>query len=137
LIRALAMVVSTCAAGVTGLALLGERLAPLLLGEGYGDAVELLVPYAIATALFAVANLVASLDLAIGRWLAPSTLLLGAALQTLLLITLGTTPMSMVIAQVIAMAITAALVGVAHLCDNRTDLRRSQPAETTDEHGDR
>jgi len=137
LVRALAMIVPTCVAGVAGLALLGERLAPLLLGEGYGDAVEVLVPYAMATALFAVANLVASLDLAIGRWLAPSALLLGAALQTLLLITLGATPMSMVIAQVIAMAITAALVGVAHLCDNRTDLRRSQPAKTTDEHGDR
>lgn len=137
LVRALAMVVSTCVVGVAGLALLGERLAPLLLGEGYGAAAELLVPYATATALFAVANLVASCDLAIGRWLAPSALLLGAALQTLLLITFGATPMSMVIAQVIAMAITTVLVGVAHLYDNRTNLRRSQAAETTDEHGDR
>lgn len=130
MIRALAMVVSTCVVGVTGLALVGEWLAPLLLGEGYEAAAELLVPYAIATALFAVANLVASLDLAIGRWRAPSALLLGAVLQTLLLLTFGATPMSMVMAQVIAMVCTATLVGVAHLCDNRSDLRSSQPTKT-------
>ncbi|WP_099023236.1 oligosaccharide flippase family protein [Mycolicibacterium palauense] len=137
LIRALAMVVTTCVAGVAGLALLGGRLAPLLLGHGYGEAAEVLVPYAVATALFAVANLVASLDLAIGRRLAPSALLLGAVLQTLLLLTFGTTPMSMVVAQVVAMAATAVLVGAAHLCDNRTDRRISRPAESADEHGDR
>jgi len=136
-IRALAMVVATCVAGVAGLALLGDRLAPLLLGNGYGDAAEVLVPYAVATALFAVANLVATLDLAIGRWLAPCALLLGAALQTLLLVAFGATPMSMAIAQVVAMAVTVVLVGVAHLCDNRTELRNSQPAATTGEHGDR
>ncbi len=130
LVRALAMVVSTCVVGVAGLALLGEQLAPLLLGEGYEAAIELLVPYAMATALFAVANLVASCDLAIGRWLAPSALLLGAALQTLLLIAFGATPMSLVIAQVIAMAFTAVLVGVAHLCDNRSDVRSSRPTKT-------
>lgn len=129
--RALAMVMSTCVVGIAGLALVGEWLAPLLLGGGYEAAAELLVPYAIATALFAVANLVASLDLAIGRWRAPSALLLGAALQTLLLLTFGATPMSMVMAQVVAMGCTTMLVGVAHLCDNRSDLRSSQPTQTS------
>ena len=138
LLRALAMVVSTCVVGVAGLALLGDRLAPLLLGDGYREAAEVLVPYAVATALFAVANLVASLDLAIGRWRAPAALLVGAALQTLLLIAVGATPMSMAVAQVVAMAVTALLVCVAHLCDNRSDLRgssqRRQPTSTeTDE----
>ena len=137
LIRALILVVSTCVVGVAGLALVGERLAPLLLGQGYAAAAEVLVPYAIATSLFAVANLVASLDLAAGRWLAPSALLLGAALQTLLLLIYGATPMSMAIAQVVAMGVTVVLVGVAHHVDNRTDLRDSQPAETTEENGAR
>ncbi|CAN5560683.1 hypothetical protein BH11ACT6_BH11ACT6_24270 [soil metagenome] len=131
MIRALSMVVSTCVVGVAGLALLGNRLAPLLLGDGYEAAAEVLVPYAIATALFAVANLVASLDLAIGRWRAPFALLLGAALQTLLLLTFGATPMSMAIAQVVAMTATAVLVGAAHLCDNRSDLPSSQPTKTS------
>lgn len=119
--RALAMVVSTCTIGILGLALVGETLAPLLLGEAYTDAVDILVPYAIATTLFAVANLIASLDLAAGRWRAPVALLLGAALQTLLLITFGTTPMAMALSQVAAMAVTGLLVGGAHLCDNRSD----------------
>lgn len=135
--RALAMVGGTCLAGVAGLALLGDRLAPLLLGDGYGDVADILVPYAVATTLFAVANLVASLDLAAGRWRAPGALLIGAALQTLLLIAFGATPMSMALAQVVAMALTALLVGAAHLCDNRTDLRGSQSTKTPDEHGDR
>ncbi len=137
LIRALAMVTATCAAGIVGLVLLGDWLAPLLLGDGYADSAELLVPYAVATALFAIANLVASLDLAAGRRLAPAALLLGAGLQTLLLIAFGATPMSMVTAQVVAMAVTAVLVGAAHLCDNQADRRNSQPAETVDEHGGR
>jgi O-antigen/teichoic acid export membrane protein len=126
LVRALAMVVGTSVVGVAGLALLGEQLAPLLLGNGYRDATALLVPYAVATALFAVANLVATLDLAVGRWLAPCALLVGAALQTLLLVAFGATPMSMATAQVVAMAVTVVLVGVAHLADNRSELRGSQ-----------
>lgn len=130
MLRALSMVVSTCIVGIAGLALLGNQLAPLLLGDGYAAAAEVLVPYAIATALFAIGNLVASLDLAIGRWRAPGALLLGAALQTFLLLAFGATPMSMAIAQMIAMALTAVLVGVAHLCDNRSDLRRARPTKT-------
>ncbi|MBX7433108.1 oligosaccharide flippase family protein [Mycobacterium sp. Y57] len=137
LVRALAMVVSICGVGVVGLALLGHRVAPILLGDGYADAVDLLVPYALATALFAVANLVASIDLASDRWLAPGALLLGAALQTFLLISFGATPMAMTMAQVVAMIVTTVLVGVAHLCDNRTDRQFSQPVETADEHGGR
>jgi O-antigen/teichoic acid export membrane protein len=135
--RALAMVGATCLAGVAVLALFGDRIAPLLLGDGYADVASILVPYAVATTLFAMANLVASLDLAAGRWRAPAALMIGAALQTLLLIAFGATPMSMVLAQVVAMALTALLVGAAHLCDNRTDLRSSQSTDTTHEHGDR
>lgn len=127
-LRALRMVGITCVAGVIGLALLGEQLVPLLLGEGYGKAAELLVPYAVATALFAMANLVATLDLAVGRWLSPSALLFGAVLQSLLLVVFGATPMSMVVAQVGAMGVTAVLVATAHLCDNRSEARSCQPA---------
>ncbi|MBX7455859.1 oligosaccharide flippase family protein [Mycolicibacterium sp. 3033] len=136
-VRALAMVMTMCAAGVIGLAALGDRIAPLLLGDAFADAADILVPYAIATTLFAVANLAASLDLAAGRWRAPGALLIGAGLQTLLLIAFGSTPMSMTLAQVVAMALTALLVGAAHLCDNRMDRRRSQSTKTPYEHGDR
>lgn len=135
--RALAMVMTMCSAGVIALALLGHRIAPLLLGDAFADAADILVPYAVATTLFALANLAASLDLAAGRWRAPGALLIGALLQTLLLIAFGATPMSMTLAQVVAMALTALLVGAAHLCDNRMDLRRSQSAKTPYEHGDR
>ncbi|TXI40370.1 MAG: hypothetical protein E6Q56_05315 [Mycobacterium sp.] len=126
--RALAMIVTVCVVGIAGLWMLGEQLTPLLLGDDYTEAAEILVPYAVATALFAVANLVATLDLAVGRWHAPAALLVGAALQTLLLVTFGATPMSMAIAQVIAMGATVLLVAAAHLCDNRTESRKSQAA---------
>ena len=124
--RALAMVATVCAAGIAGLWMLGEQVAPLLLGDGYAEAVEILVPYAVATALFAVANLFATLDLAVGRWRSPAALLVGAALQALLLVTFGANPMSMAIAQVVAMAATVLLVAAADLCDNRTESRKSQ-----------
>jgi O-antigen/teichoic acid export membrane protein len=124
ILRALAMVVATSVVGVGGLALLGEQLAPVLFGDDYRAATALLVPYAVATALFAVANLIATLDLAVGRWRAPSALLLGAALQTLFLVAWGATPIAMATAQVVAMALTVVLVGVAHLADNRSELRR-------------
>ena len=136
-VRALAMVMTMCAAAVIGLAVLGDRIAPLLLGDAFADAADILVPYAVATTLFAVANLVASLDLAAGRWRAPGALLIGAGLQTLLLISFGSTPMSMTLAQVVAMALTALLVGAAHLCDNRMDRQGSQSTKTPYEHGDR
>lgn len=130
LLRALAMVVSTCVVGVAGLAMLGRQLAPLLLGDGYAGAVGVLVPYAIATSLFAVANLVACVDLASGRWLAPAALLVGAALQTILLVSFGATPMAMAKAQVGAMAVTAALVAIAHVRDQRRSRSQTQPNPT-------
>ncbi len=135
--RALVMVASTCGVGIAGLALLGKRIIPLLLGDAYDNVADVLVPYAIATALFALANLVASLDLAMGRWRGPGALFAGAGLQTLLLVAFGDTPMSMAVTQVIAMAVSVALVGLVHFCDNRRDLRNAGQTETTDDNGDR
>ena len=134
-LRALSMVAAFCVVGVTALALLGGQLAPLLLGADYAGAADVVVPYAVATSFFAIANLVASLDLAVGRRHAPLALLLGALLQTLLLLAFGSTPMSMVFAQVAAMLATVVLVGAAHLRDNRSDLPNSHPAHPTDKYG--
>lgn len=131
-LRALVMVAAVCVGGVTVLALFGEELLLLLLGEAYRQAAPLLVPYALATALFAVASLVASLDLAAGRRLASVALLGGAALQTALLCAFGNTPMSMVTAQIVAMAITVVFVCVADRLDSRTVAsQRPQAAPAT------
>jgi O-antigen/teichoic acid export membrane protein len=134
--RALLMVGAIGVAGVAAMVGAGHRLAPVLLGDGYHDAAAVLVPYAIATALFAAANLLASVDLAVGRWHGAAALMTGAVVQTLLLVACGITPMSMAVAQVFAMSFAALLVGAAHLWDNRTELRSFELASVTDELGE-
>ena len=123
--RATALVTVACSAGVGALAVAGPRTAPLLLGESSAGAVGLLVPYAIATTAFAVANLLAGIGLAAGRRAAPLALAAGAVLQTALLLGAGDDPADLVRAQIIAMAVTLVAVGIAHAVAER----RSSSAE--------
>lgn len=88
----------------------GEGIARVLFGSEYGPAAALLAPYVIATSAFALANLLASVDVAVGRIGGPVVLVVGAAFQTALIVAFGATPASMVWAQVAAMAATAVAV---------------------------
>lgn len=120
--RALVPVIAGCVIGVASLAAFGDRLAPLLLGESADGAVDLLVLYATATSLFAVANVLASLGLASARRGAPTMLGLGAVLQTGLLVSAGDEPIGLVRAQALAMLLTLVAVAVAHVIAERRSM---------------
>jgi O-antigen/teichoic acid export membrane protein len=100
LATAVAIIAGVGGAGV-GLALLaGEPLVRMLFGDDYAAAGPLLVPYLVATSLFALANLFAAADLARGRLAAPVVLAVGAVLQTGALALWARTPEALVLAQV-------------------------------------
>ncbi len=83
----------------------GEQAVTLLFGDEYLAAGALLVPYLAATSLFALANLIAAVDLARGRQLAPAILAAGALLQTVALALWARTTDELVQGQVIGTAI--------------------------------
>lgn len=99
---------SACALG--GL-LVGGPILEIVLGEDYGGVSRLLAGYAVATTLFALANLAASVRLAQGRVDASWLVMAGAVLQVALLLVLRGDATELVWAQVLAM--TALVVGVS------------------------
>jgi O-antigen/teichoic acid export membrane protein len=99
---------SACALG--GL-LVGGPILEIVLGEDYGGVSRLLAGYAVATTLFALANLAASVRLAQGRVDASWLVMAGAVLQVALLLALRGDATELVWAQVVAM--TALVVGVS------------------------
>ncbi len=108
--------------GATGLATVlvaGDLVASLMFGDRYAAASGILAPYVAATSLFAIANLLASVEVAGGRLGAPIVLVGGAVLQTALLSVAGHTPQSMVWLQVVAMALTVAAVVAARWAGDR------------------
>lgn len=109
--QAMALIVGLGLAGMLVVARFGDEIVLVLFGDGYRGAVELIMPYVFASTIFAVANLISSVSLALGRTAAPLILLLGSLLQTGLLVVMGGTPMGMVRAQIVAM--TCTLLGVS------------------------
>ena len=85
-------------------------LVPLVFGDAYEAAVPLFGPYALATSLFAVANVMATLDVAAGRLSGASIVAAGAALQTVLLLARADDATTMVHLQVVAMAVVLVAV---------------------------
>lgn len=128
--RALIPVIAGCSLGVASLAAFGDGLAPVLLGDSAGGAIDLLVLYATATSLFAVANVLASVGLASARRGAPSMLAAGALLQTALLVAAGDEPIDLVRAQAVAMLLTLIAVVIAHALGERSPRRCSAPVQT-------
>ncbi|MCA0295032.1 MAG: oligosaccharide flippase family protein [Actinobacteria bacterium] len=108
-------------AGTLGVALGGHLLVAVAFGAGYAGAEPLLVPYALATALFALANLLASVEVARRRIAAAVVLACGAVAQTAVLAVWGSTPQSLAWLQVAVMGATALAVLVAHLRGARRD----------------
>lgn len=123
-------VVLVAAIGATALGVVvvaGDRVVSLLFGDGYGGMDEILAPYVLAASLFAVANVIASIDVASGRLGAASALAAGAVIQTVLIAVAGHTPEAMTWLQVAAMAVTVAfVVGV-----RRHGARRSERIDLT------
>jgi O-antigen/teichoic acid export membrane protein len=106
-------------AGVGGVAVgisafVADDLMRLIFGEAYVAAGALLVPYLIATSLFALANLLAAVDLARGRFAGPLVLAIGAVVQTVMLALWASSPQALVVGQIMGTAATVlALTTVA------------------------
>jgi O-antigen/teichoic acid export membrane protein len=129
LIRAVAAAATVGTALTVGAFVAGDRLIGLMVGDGYVGAGELLGPYALATTLFVVANLLAVADVAEGRRLLPAMLAAGSVLQTALLVLVSSRGIVWAVyAQLIAMA--ALVVILAAVTIARQQGRTGQPPPT-------
>lgn len=105
LLRKAVAVTATVSATLTVAAwTVGPRVLELAFGAEYAGVGHLLGPYALATSLFALVNLLASHDLSLGQRRGPVVLAAGGAVQSVLVLLAGTTPDRVVWAQVLAMA---------------------------------
>jgi len=137
LLSATAAVSAIGVACVVGAIVAGDLVLNNVFGPGYDRVGAYLPWYAGATSLFALANLWASYDLSVGRSRGPRLLLLGAIVQSVLLLSMGSTIHGVIQAQVIAMAGLVALCAatilrspkVSHPAPGPTNF--SQPADET------
>jgi O-antigen/teichoic acid export membrane protein len=111
----LVLVAAVGLVGTVAVGVLGHLLVSVAFGPGYAGAEPLLVPYALATALFALANLLAAAEVARRRIAAAVALAAGALVQTGVLALWGSTPGELVWLQVGAMAATLVAVAVTRL----------------------
>lgn len=110
---------------VLGARLLGGTVLGRVFGEAYAGVSTQLAWYALATAVFAMANLIVSHYLALGQLREALIMLAGAALQTVLLLLAERSIDSLIRAQVIAMALLFIAIGASHLA------RTLRPAATS------
>ena len=69
-----------------GAAVFAEPLMSSMVGDGFADGARLLWPYALATTLFVIANLLAVADVAAGRIVVPAVVAIGGLVQTFVLL---------------------------------------------------
>ena len=112
---AIGIIAAVGAAATTASALWGEAAISFAFGEDYAAAAALLVPYSLATSLFAIANLLAAARVALGLSDAPLVLLAGAVAQTIVLVLWGTTPAALVWLQVAGTGVTVVAMAVLWL----------------------
>ena len=110
--RATRIVAAVSAVVTGGVAVAAPTVPPLVLGGGYGQAGRLFLPYALATSLFSVANVRASLAAARGERRPGALLIAGGIVQALVLALFATDLISMSWLQVVAMATLLAVVTV-------------------------
>ena len=119
-------VAATAAAGgaLTALAVaFGDRVLDAMVGGEFSGAAHLLSPYALATTLFVMANLLAVADLASARATLPAVMTLGAFVQTASLIAVAPQGVEWVVwTQVVVMAMLFAALATA------TAVRSARPA---------
>lgn len=110
LVGGLAVVGAACGGMVAAAALFGDVFFRSILGPEYAAAESMLVSYATATSLFAVANLVVTHQLSLGRTIQSHLLVMGAVGQTVLVIVVRASMEAVVNAQVLAMSALAAVL---------------------------
>jgi O-antigen/teichoic acid export membrane protein len=104
LVGGLGVVASLCAAMVAGAAVVGDLFLRSVLGPRYAGLDGFLVDYVVAASLFSVANLVATYQLSLGRMAETRILVVGALVQTILVLVAGRDIGSVIDVQVLAMS---------------------------------
>ncbi len=112
---------------VVGAKLLGGIVLGEVFGPEYGGVSNQLALYAFATSLFAMANLIVSHHLSMGRRRESFLLVGGGVVQTILLLVGRGSIDSLISAQVTAMALLLAVIAASHVLG----LRSKQPATVT------
>ena len=84
--RAVAITAGFGGALTLGAAVFAGPLMASMVGDGFSDGARLLWPYALATTLFVVANLLAVADLAAGRTMVSGVMAVGGVVQTVVLL---------------------------------------------------
>ncbi|MDH4280350.1 MAG: hypothetical protein OEW83_19980 [Acidimicrobiia bacterium] len=119
LVGGLAVVGVACGGMVAASALFGNLFFRSILGPEYEAAASMLVSYATATSLFAVANLVVTHQLSLGRTIQSRLLVIGAVGQTVLVVLARSSLPAVVNVQVLAMTALAAVVLGSVLLETR------------------
>lgn len=114
---------------VVGARLLGGPVLGRVFGPEYADVSSPLAWYAFATSLFAMANLIVSHHLSMGRQRESIVLVGGAMVQTALLMLGRSSIDSLISAQVIAMTILLIAVGASHLVGVARKKQPMQPQQ--------
>jgi O-antigen/teichoic acid export membrane protein len=108
--RAVAVTIGLGALLTGATAAFSSELMAGMVGEGFQDGAGLLWPYALATTLFAVVNVVAVVDLAAERSVVPATVAMGGVVQTLVLFVGASIGVEWVVwAQVVLMSLLLAV----------------------------
>jgi O-antigen/teichoic acid export membrane protein len=122
--RAVGLVALVGLVGTVGIALFGGGVVVVAFGPGYADAQPLLVPYALATSLFAVASLLAAVEVAAGRVGAAFALVAASLAQTAVLAIWGSSPSHLAWLQVATMAGAVVAVAVVRSQGFHSDIKR-------------
>jgi len=109
---AVVLVAGVSLGGLAVLAVAAPLVGSILFGSAVQDA-GLLLPYAFATVLFALVNVMATIDVAQGRSALAAMVLGGAAVQTAAIATIATDPWSLVMVQIVVMGALLTIVGVS------------------------
>lgn len=106
-----------------------SAVVPVAFGDEYRQVLDLFAPYAVATGFFAVANVIATVDMARGRIDTAGVVLAGAAVQTGVLIGVGSSPQGLVAAQVFVMFGLLVVVAAVHVRPTLRARSRQSPPE--------
>ena len=128
LIGGVAVVGAACGSMVLLARLFGDVFLSGVFGDEYAGVDSLLVGYAIATSMFAVANLLVTFQLSAGHHRESNLLLAGAVFQTALLLLFHDSMRTVVDVQLLAMGVLLAAVSISTVARIRSRTPRSGAA---------
>jgi len=129
----LGVVFAMCATMTLGVVFLGDVFLTSVFGESYAGVSHLLTKYAIATSLFALANMIVSHQLSLGRYIESYALLIGSVFQTVLLLVGHSTMDQVINNQIIAMGLLLAVIVVLSRSEILGSKERADNSSTAEE----